>query len=115
MKKPITLYFFLMLIFTQQVQAETIDHDLLEGAFIEAMLPHISDAVSKKGTGRLWYRGNEKIVDISRPDPHTITSYTVTIQITTFEGAHNPPYATETMIFKLPEIELLEYNVTWGQ
>lgn len=29
------------------------------------------------------------------------------------EGAHNPPYANETMTFKLPEMLLLDFNVKW--
>jgi hypothetical protein len=106
-------FFFLTTVFTQQVYADNLDQDLLKRAFIESMLDQITDAVLEKGTGRLWYRGNEKILEIQRPDPHTITSYTVTIQVTTFEGPHNPPYAYETMTFKLPEKQLLNYDVKW--
>jgi hypothetical protein len=89
------------------------DTELLKGAFIEALLRPISKAVRQYGTGRLWYRGMEEIVEVTRPDPEHITSYTVTIRIRTFTGAHNPPYADETMTFKLPELDILSYNVKW--
>lgn len=112
-KRIIILLLIITTIFSQQVNAEDIDHELLKGAFIESMLDHISNVVSKHGTGRLWYRGIEKILEIKRPDPNHITSYAVTIQVTTFEGAHNPPYANETMTFKLPEMLLLDFNVKW--
>ncbi len=40
----------------------------------ESMLDHISDAVHKYGTGRLWYRSKEEFLEVKRPDPHSITS-----------------------------------------
>ncbi|MCL7748673.1 DUF3888 domain-containing protein [Halalkalibacter alkaliphilus] len=108
-----SLFILLIFICCQPVQAEEAEQELLKGAFIESMLDHITDAVNEHGTGRLWYRGNEEIIEIRRPDPHHITSYTVTIRVTTVEGAHNPPYAKETMNFKLPEMKLLDYRVEW--
>lgn len=76
-KRIIILLLIITTIFSQQVNAEDIDHELLKGAFIESMLDHISNVVSKH------------------------------------EGAHNPPYANETMTFKLPEMLLLDFNVKW--
>jgi hypothetical protein len=114
MKKRILILLLIMIITVfQRTNAESINQELLKGAFIESMLHHISAAVNKYGTGRLWYRGNEEILELKRPDPRSITSYSVTIRLTTFEGAHNPPYASETMTFKLPEMRVLNYNVKW--
>lgn len=39
------------------------------------MLSAISEAISKEGTGRLWYRRREKILAIERTDPLTGTSF----------------------------------------
>lgn len=89
------------------------DCDLMYRAFIEAMLDKMGNAVVKHGTNRLWNRGTEEILEVKRLNPRDLTRFTVTIRVKTFEGAHNPPYAFETMTIKLPEGDVIHYNIKW--
>ena len=89
------------------------DCDLLKDAFIEAMLDKMGKAVSKYGTDRLWFRGREEILEIKRPNPNNLTHFTVTVRVKTFDGAHNPPYAYETMTINIPEGEVVKYDIKW--
>jgi hypothetical protein len=78
---------------------------LLQEVLISRLLDPISTVVD-----RPWYRGNEKILKIEK-DEHTMTYY-VTVQVITFEGAHNPPYGEETITFRVKgsEVEVLDYK-----
>ncbi|MGF9769351.1 DUF3888 domain-containing protein [Bacillus albus] len=53
---------------------------------------------------KLWDRGSEKIVEITKDEANYI--FYVTVQIQTFEGAHNPPYGEDTITFRIKEDEI---------
>ncbi|MGG1660608.1 DUF3888 domain-containing protein [Brevibacillus sp. NRS-1366] len=99
------------------VQKKTINRipvpkDLLQQAFIERMVEPISKAISQYyGSGKLWYRGFEKVLSIEKDETHFI--FFVTVQVTTFEGPHNPPYGEETIRFRIKgggEVEQIGYE-----
>ena len=48
---------------------------------------------------KLWYRGFENILEIKKDEVNSI--FYVTVQIQTFEGAHNPPYGEDTITFRI--------------
>ncbi|WP_242308284.1 DUF3888 domain-containing protein [Bacillus cereus group sp. BfR-BA-01524] len=71
---------------------------LLKEVVIELLLEPISKEVENYyKEPKLWYRGSEKILEIKK-DTTNYTFY-VTVQIQTFEGAHNPPYGEDTITF----------------
>lgn len=102
-----------VLLIPQSCFAEQEDCEPLTKAFIEAMLDKMGKAVSTYGTNRLWYRGMEEILEIERPNPRNLTHFIVTVRVKTFEGAHNPPYAYETMKINLPDGEVVKYDIKW--
>ncbi|MCU5707892.1 DUF3888 domain-containing protein [Bacillus wiedmannii] len=59
---------------------------------------------------KLWDRGSEKIVEITKDEANDILY--VTVQIQTFEGAHNPPYGEDTITFRIKgnEIQPIQYK-----
>ncbi|PFZ31555.1 hypothetical protein COL66_11905 [Bacillus wiedmannii] len=59
---------------------------------------------------KLWDRGSEKIVEITKDEANDILY--VTVQIQTFEGAHNPPYGEDTITFRIKgnEIKPIQYK-----
>ncbi|WP_142308291.1 DUF3888 domain-containing protein [Bacillus wiedmannii] len=59
---------------------------------------------------KLWYRGFEKILEI-KTDKTNIIFY-VTVQIQTFEGAHNPPYGEDTITFRIKgnDVKTIHYK-----
>src|SRR5690606_34592488 len=71
---------------------------LLKEALIERLVDSISKAiVSHYGESKLWYRGDEKVLKIEKDEDGII----LTVQVMTFEGAHNPPYGEETITFQI--------------
>nr|WP_245831892.1 DUF3888 domain-containing protein [Oceanobacillus senegalensis] len=82
-------------------------HDVL----IERLIEPISQAVQNYyGESKLWYRGMEKILKIEEDEEdHT---FLLTIQVQTFEGAHNPPYGEETITFQIDgsDVKTLHYR-----
>lgn len=81
---------------------------LLKEALIERLVVPISDAINVYGKGNLWSRGEEKILKIDKDEQNLY----VTVQVITFEGAHNPPYGEETIIFKIrgSKINVVNYK-----
>ncbi len=59
---------------------------------------------------RPWYRGFEKILKIDNDEKNNV--FVVTVQVQTYEGAHNPPYGEETITFRIKgsDIELVDYK-----
>lgn len=59
---------------------------------------------------KLWYRGSEKILEIKTDKTNNI--FYVTVQIQTFEGAHNPPYGEDTIIFRIKgnDVKTIRYK-----
>ncbi|HDR7676924.1 MULTISPECIES: DUF3888 domain-containing protein [Bacillus cereus group] len=59
---------------------------------------------------KLWYRGFEKILEIKTDKTNSI--FYVTVQIQTFEGAHNPPYGEDTITFRIKgnDVKTIHYK-----
>lgn len=85
--------------------------DLLQQTLVELLVDDITDALNKNGYGRLWYRGSESILSIEKAGSGL--DFRVKAQVITFEGAHNPPYGEETMVFLVKsggEVKLLDFK-----
>lgn len=81
---------------------------LLKDLLIERLVDPISKAVKENFKPRLWYRGEEKVLEIKKDETNNV--YYVTVQVVTFEGAHNPPYGEETITFQIKGIEIEAIN-----
>ncbi|PEJ49908.1 DUF3888 domain-containing protein [Bacillus wiedmannii] len=83
----------------------------LKEVVINLLLEPISKEVEKYyKEPKLWFRGSEKIVEITKDEANYI--FYVTVQIQTFEGAHNPPYGEDTITFRIKgnEIKPIQYK-----
>jgi hypothetical protein len=74
---------------------------ILEQAFLRAIGPEIL-----KATGRLY--SSPRIIDIVRDEFND--KYKLTVQIVTFEGAHNPPYGFDTITLEIPGFKVIKYE-----
>jgi hypothetical protein len=83
---------------------------LLKEVLTERLIEPISKAIEEHYEPKLWYRGFEKIVEIKKDETDNV--YYVTVQVQTFEGAHNPPYGEETITFRIRgnEINVFDYK-----
>jgi len=83
---------------------------LLKEALIERLVDPISKAIETYYKPKLWDRGFEKILKIERDE--TNFNLNVTVQVQTFEGAHNPPYGEETITFQIQgsQIKVVDYK-----
>lgn len=83
---------------------------LLKEALIECLVDPIGKAIDTYYQPKLWDRGFEKILKIERDE--TDSNLNVTVQVRTFEGAHNPPYGEETITFQIygSQIKVLNYK-----
>lgn len=84
---------------------------LLKDALIERLVEPISKAIYVYyNENKLWIRGFEKILKIEK-DEHENDIY-ITVQVQTFEGAHNPPYGGETITFQIKgsQIKVVDYK-----
>ncbi|MCH1626731.1 DUF3888 domain-containing protein [Fredinandcohnia quinoae] len=83
---------------------------LLKDALIERLVDPIFNAVdSYYGEPKLWFRGDEKVLKIKNYKG----GINVTVQVMTFEGAHNPPYGEETITFQISSggnVKVLKYK-----
>ncbi|MEC1373954.1 DUF3888 domain-containing protein [Heyndrickxia oleronia] len=84
--------------------------ELLKEALIERLVDPISKAIETNYKPKLWYRGFEKILKIERDEENS--NLNVTVQVQTFEGAHNPPYGEETITFQIrgSQIKVVDYK-----
>ena len=59
---------------------------------------------------KLWDRDSEKVLEIKKDEANYI--FYVTVQVQTFEGAHNPPYGEDTITFRIKgnDIETINYK-----
>ncbi|SHF95560.1 DUF3888 domain-containing protein [Ornithinibacillus halophilus] len=82
----------------------------LKEILIEQLVDPISKAIEEHYEPKLWYRGLEKITAIKKVETDNV--FYVTVQVQTFEGAHNPPYGEETITFRIKgdEISVTEYK-----
>ncbi|WP_078182217.1 DUF3888 domain-containing protein [Bacillus cereus] len=83
---------------------------LLKEALIERLVDPIRKAIETYYKPKLWIRGFEKILKIEK-DEHENDIY-ITVQVQTFEGAHNPPYGEETITFQITgsKIKVVDYK-----
>lgn len=83
---------------------------LLKDALIELLVDPIRKAIETYYKPKLWIRGFEKILKIEK-DEHENDIY-ITVQVQTFEGAHNPPYGEETITFQITgsKIKVVDYK-----
>ncbi|WLR44369.1 DUF3888 domain-containing protein [Bacillus carboniphilus] len=83
---------------------------LLKEALIERLVIPISKVIeSYYGESKLWYRGDEKVLEIKKDENYI----NVTVQVVTFEGAHSPPYGQETIIFQISRgghVKVVKHN-----
>ncbi|CQR46811.1 hypothetical protein BN1058_01086 [Paraliobacillus sp. PM-2] len=77
---------------------------------IERLIEPISKTIEEHDEPKLWNRGFEKIVKIKKDQTNNV--FYVTVQVQTFEGAHNPPYGEETITFQIRgnEINVSNYQ-----
>lgn len=75
---------------------------LLESFSLYMIYPYIQDSL-------IDYYGNPKqfwqhrIIDIRKVEIDYRNYYEITVQLQTFEGAHNPPYGKDTITFRTKE------------
>ncbi|PFD34855.1 hypothetical protein CN957_06860 [Bacillus cereus] len=84
---------------------------LLKEVLINFLLEPISKEVnSYYKEPKLWVRGFEKILKIEKDEANYI--FYVTVQVQTFEGAHNPPYGEDTITFRIKgnDIKTINYK-----
>jgi hypothetical protein len=74
-----------------------VDRLFYSEVLLSTLNPAISSAVDAYySSPRLYGLYDAKILDIKRLQPGGF-AFKVTVQVTTFVGAHNPPYGVETM------------------
>jgi len=83
---------------------------LLKEALIERLVDPIRKAIEIYYKPKLWVRGFEKIIKVEKDE--TSSNLSVTVQVQTFEGAHNPPYGEETITFQIKgsQIKVVNYK-----
>lgn len=92
------------------VQAETVtknDIQLRDDLILNLLFPSIDKALEKHfGKPKQYYC--EQILQIKKEEPYETYSYfNVTVQLTTFEGAHDFPYDLVTITFSN------KYSMEW--
>jgi hypothetical protein len=75
---------------------------LLEDFSLFFLYPYIQDALIDYYGGPKQY-WQDKIIDIRRVEINYRNFIEVTVQVETFEGAHNPPYGKDTITFRTKE------------
>ncbi|MBS4190388.1 DUF3888 domain-containing protein [Bacillus sp. FJAT-49705] len=80
---------------------------ILEKAFLRAIGKEILNATKTYyPQGRLFY--SERIIDIVQDESYD--KYKMTVQIVTFEGAHDIPFGFDTITLELPSFKVLKYE-----
>lgn len=80
---------------------------LLEEAFIRAMGPEILKAVKNYyGQPKLFFL--ERITKIKKDKKED--TFDVTVQVVTYEKAIMPPYGLETITFRIPRYEVIDFK-----
>ncbi|MEY8346872.1 DUF3888 domain-containing protein [Bacillus cereus] len=85
--------------------------EFLKEVMINLLLDPISKEVDKYyKEPKLWDRGFEKVMEIKKDEENGV--FYVTVQVQTFEGAHNPPYGEDTMTFRIRgnDVEAIRYK-----
>lgn len=103
MKKSLLILIACITLFSfSPVQAETVtknDVQLRDDVILNLLYPSIDKALEKHfGKSKQWYC--QRILQIKKVKPYETYSYfNVTVQVTTFEGAHDFPYDLVTITF----------------
>lgn len=75
--------------------------DVINDALLSLLFPYIGDAIKNYyGNDKLFM--NAKILEVTRLQSAQYY-FKVKLQVTTFEGAHNPPYGIETITIVLDD------------
>jgi hypothetical protein len=81
-----------------------------DDAIISLLLDEINEAIQNyyKDPNKSFWKA--KIIDLKRIGDG-IYEFEVSIELETFEGAHNPPYGKDTLVFtrKIEGIKLIKY------
>ncbi|WP_380630393.1 DUF3888 domain-containing protein [Saccharococcus thermophilus] len=85
----------------------------LEDLSIYFLTPYITKSVLNyygKKSGTQWWKA--KIINVKNLEQESNYHFLITVQVETFQGAHNPPYATDIMTFhiKNDRITLIRYQ-----
>ncbi|PGZ08406.1 hypothetical protein COE30_12975 [Bacillus cereus] len=80
---------------------------ILEQAFLRAIGIEILQA-TKTYYGESILFDSKRIIDIVRDEFND--KYKITVQIVTFEGAHNPPYGFDTITLEIPGFKVIKYE-----
>ncbi|MDK8643008.1 DUF3888 domain-containing protein [Niallia taxi] len=101
-RKLLLLMTFLTLSSYSPVQAETVtknDVQLRDDVILDLLYPSIYKALERHfGEPKQYYF--PKIIQIKQKEEQKTYSYfNITVQVTTFEGAHNPPFDLVTITF----------------
>lgn len=87
--------------------AEYNKQELIQRSLLRILYPHIQQEITNYYGYSKQFMGDQ-IVDISMYGPYDIK---IKVQVTTFEGPHNPPYGTEEITVVLGDkIEVLEFR-----
>lgn len=95
-------------------EAEETQEELCQEALIAFLYPYIYKAVVQyygKNNYKQIALYDAEIISIERlPEDHFC--FEITVQVTTFEGAHNPPYGIETITIrkKLAETRVINFK-----
>ncbi|NYE07842.1 hypothetical protein F4694_004683 [Bacillus niacini] len=101
MKKSLLILIACLTLFSYSpVQAETVtknDVQLRDDVILNLLFSSIDKALEKHfGKSKQWYC--QRIIQIKKVEPYETYSYfNVTVQVTTFEGAHDVPYDLVTI------------------
>jgi hypothetical protein len=97
----LTIILLVFSIQTTYAKNQVLTHkDNLYYSYLTLLYPYITKELENNGLGdRSFELYDAKIVNIKRED-QTFTFH-VTVQVNTYEGAHNPPYGLETISFKV--------------
>ncbi|EJO5348326.1 DUF3888 domain-containing protein [Clostridium botulinum] len=83
----------------QNKSTSKLENDLL----LRFFSPYIAKAIENYyGEPRQLDLWDAKIINIKRLEPESF-NFEITISVTTFKGAHNPPYGLETITIKLDD------------
>lgn len=101
-RKLLLLMTFLTLSSYSPVQAETVtknDVQLRDDVILDLLFPSIYKALERHFDEPKQYY-SPKILQIKKKEEQKTYSYfNITVQVTTFEGAHNPPFDLVTITF----------------
>lgn len=86
--------------------------ELIQHSLIKMLSPYIQQSI-KNYYGRNKQFMDDQILDISMYGPYDVK---IKLQVTTFEGPHNPPYGTEVITLVISDkVEILDFTHQNGE